>query len=151
MSTILIATMSPLLKNKPLIISAWGAGGAGGNVDARGDDEDAGPGGNGAFLEFKIEGLIGNETIYAYPGGGGSPFTQANIVITGTDVYGGAGGGGAATLVYITNGENTDYLAVVGAGGGGGGMVCVGGSCRAGGAGEVWEGQVGQSDRYASL
>ena len=98
----------------PVIISAWGAGGAGGNVNSSGDGEDAGPGGNGGFVEFRIEGLKGTETIYAYPGGGGSAFADEND--------GDAGGGGAATLVYITDGVNTDYLCVVGAGGGGGGI-----------------------------
>jgi len=96
------------------IVSAWGAGGAGGNVNSSGDGEDAGPGGNGGFVEFRIEGLKGTETIYAYPGGGGSGFTDEDD--------GDAGGGGAATLVYITDGVNTDYLCVVGGGGGGGGV-----------------------------
>lgn len=98
----------------PVIVSAWGAGGAGGNVHSSGDGEDAGPGGNGGFVEFRIEGLLGTETIYAYPGGGGSAFADQDD--------GDAGGGGAATLVYITDGVNTDYLCVVGAGGGGGGV-----------------------------
>jgi hypothetical protein len=98
----------------PVIVSAWGAGGAGGNVNSSGDGEDAGPGGNGGFVEFRIEGLLGTETIYAYPGGGGSAFTDID--------NGDAGGGGAATVVYITDGVSTDYLCVVGAGGGGGGV-----------------------------
>lgn len=98
-----------------VIVSAWGGGGAGGNVHTSGDGEDAGPGGNGAFVEFKIEGLKGTETIYAYPGGGGS------ISVPG-EIKGNAGGGGAATVVYITDGTNTDYLCVVGGGGGGGGV-----------------------------
>ena len=98
----------------PVIVSAWGAGGAGGNVNSSGDGEDGGPGGNGGFVEFRIEGLIGTETIYAKPGGGGSAFADQND--------GDAGGGGAATLVYITDGVSTDYLCVVGAGGGGGGI-----------------------------
>lgn len=97
-----------------VIVSAWGGGGAGGNVNSSGDDEDAGPGGNGGFVEFRIEGLKGTETIYAYPGGGGTAGADESL--------GNAGGGGAATLVYITDGTNTDYLCVVGGGGGGGGV-----------------------------
>ena len=119
MASILLATNYFNIADTGLgafIVSAWGAGGAGGSNDNSSDGEDSGPGGNGGFVEFKIEGLLGTETITAYPGGGG---TVAGVS---TNHHAG-GGGGAATVITITDGTNTDYLAVVGAGGGGGGCA----------------------------
>ena len=99
-----------------VIVSAWGGGGGAGMSNSSQTDggiHHAGPGGNGAFLEFKIEGLKGTETIYADVGQGGYAYVPDQN-------DGDGGGGGAASVVWITDGTNTDFLCVVGGGGGGG-------------------------------
>ncbi len=91
----------------------FGAGGSGGSADTTALDL-GGAGGNGAFLEIKVEGIPSGMVFNMICGDGGTAPARS--------AQGGRGGGGgsASILRCQYNGTNV-LLAVAGAGGGGGG------------------------------
>lgn len=91
----------------------FGAGGAGGSPDTTSADIGA-AGGNGAFMEIKVEGIPLGMVFNMVCGDGGTGPSRATA--------GGRGGGGGSASILRCQYDGADVLlAVAGAGGGGGG------------------------------
>ena len=91
----------------------WGAGGGGGGMDT-GANRNGAAGGNGAFMEIKVEGIPSGMVFNMVCGDGGDPGVR--------DSSGGDGGGGGSASILRCQYEGANVLlAVAGAGGGGGG------------------------------
>jgi len=120
-----------------MLVSAWGAGGAGGL-------KQAGNGAAGAFVSGQFEVAPGDVLQITVGGGGSYPESmgergEGGFNGGGDGGPGGGGGGGASTVWYLPQGDyGSRVLLVVAAGGGGGGAAS---SCCAhggvGGGGQV--------------
>lgn len=100
------------------VFSMWGAGGSGGNTQRQSTltTEDAGPGGNGAFVEVRVRFTALEQQNVKFGlsvGEGGWSALQ--------QVYRSPGGGGGGATVLYVKVDGVDYVLAVAAGGGGGG------------------------------